>query len=341
MARAIEFDLLTMGRSNVDLYSQDLGAPFEEITGFDASVGGSPTNIAIAASRLGLKTALLTAVGEDRTGDFVLGYLAREGVETAFSPRKPQGHTSLAILGIQPPDHFPLVFYRQNPADMYLNIDDVLAAPIPHSRAMLLSGTALSRGSAREATLKAAEIAVRHNIPVFLDIDLRPDQWDHPLTCGVVTRTLLPRVDVLIGTEEEYFAVLAPDPARVMQGKTLSAKDRTNLQGHLGMLFQENPGLAVAIVKRGKRGASIFKKGQGEVVVPAFRVEIVNTVGAGDAFAGGLVYGWCQGWDWERSVRMANACGAIVVTRHGCAAAMPRLAEALAFIESNGEVWNT
>src|SRR5581483_3710905 len=120
------YDLLTMGRSSIDLYSADIGAPFVEIGGFHAYVGGCPTNISVGTRRLGLRPALLTAVGTDPVGDFILHFLEREGVETRFIPRKPGRRTSAVVLGIEPPDRFPLVFYRDNCADIELSIDDVL-----------------------------------------------------------------------------------------------------------------------------------------------------------------------------------------------------------------------
>src|SRR6266487_6978017 len=135
------FDLITMGRSSIDLYANEVGAPFVDIKSFAAYVGGSPTNIAVGAQRLGLKTAVLTAVGEDPVADFILTFLNKEGVETKFIPHKPGTRTSAVVLGIEPPDKFPLVYYRDNCADIALNIDDVLAAPVATSRALLISGT--------------------------------------------------------------------------------------------------------------------------------------------------------------------------------------------------------
>jgi len=135
------FDLITMGRSSIDLYANDIGAPFEEITSFAAYVGGSPTNIAVGARRLGLTVAVLTAVGEDKVGDFILKFLRDEGVETRYIPRRPGARSSAVILGIEPPDRFPLVYYRDNAADIQLTIDDVLATPIAEAGALELSGT--------------------------------------------------------------------------------------------------------------------------------------------------------------------------------------------------------
>src|ERR671930_332621 len=165
-----------MGRSSIDLYSNDIGAPFPEITSFAAYVGGSPTNISVGARRLGLRTALLTGLGEDPVGDFVLAFLEAEGVETRYIPRKPGRRTSAVLLGIEPPDRFPLVFYRDNCADIALTTDDALAAPLDRTRALLITGTGLSREPSRSATLFAAERARAAGATVFLDVDFRPDQ---------------------------------------------------------------------------------------------------------------------------------------------------------------------
>src|SRR6266576_2702435 len=171
------FDILLMGRSSIDLYANDIGAPFPEIKSFAAYVGGCPTNISVGTRRLGLRSALLIAIGEDPVGDFILNFLEREGVVTSFIPRKPGRRTSAVILGIEPPDKFPLVFYRDNCADIQLTIDDVLAAPINQSRALLISGTGLSREPSRSATIFAAEQARNSGTRVVLDLDFRPDQW--------------------------------------------------------------------------------------------------------------------------------------------------------------------
>ena len=152
------YDLVAMGRSSIDLYANEVGAPFTEIGSFAAYVGGCPTNIAVGATRLGLRAALLTAVGADAVGEFITAFLRREGVETAFIPTKAGRRSSAVVLGIEPPDRFPLTYYRDNCADIELTIDDVLAAPIARSKALLISGTGLSKEPSRSATLFAAEL---------------------------------------------------------------------------------------------------------------------------------------------------------------------------------------
>ena len=331
------YDLVTMGRSSIDLYSNDIGAPFEQIGSFAAYVGGSPTNIATGAARLGLKVALLTAVGEDKVGDFILHFLKHEGIETRFIPRKREGRSSAVLLGIEK-DRFPLVFYRDAAADMLLDIDDVAAAPIAEARALEIGGTNLSREPSRSATFHAAEVARRAGTEVIFDLDFRADQWRDPRAYGVNVRALLPLVDVAIGTEEEFNAAMVTDPSDiVVRDQQVSAPEiRGDLDQNLARMLAFPHGPAVLAVKRGADGVTLHLRSREVIRAPGFPVEVMNVLGAGDAFAAGFIYGRLQGWDLYRSARMGNACGAIVVTRHGCANFMGRLDEVLAFAEKGG-----
>ena len=335
--RPYSYDLLTMGRSSINLYSNDIGAPFPEIKSFAAYVGGCPTNISVGGRRLGLSTALLTAVGDDPVGDFVLAFLNDEGVETRFIPRKPGHRTSAVLLGIEPPDRFPLVFYRDNCADMELTIDDVLRAPLADSGALLITGTGLSREPTRSATMFAAERARARGTTVLLDIDFRADQWNDPRAFGVAVRSVLPWVDTSIGTEEEVkAAALAEASVSIEAAQISDPRVEGDVAAAVELLLQSNADLRALVVKRGSEGARVFLPG-GEVIhAPPFPVEVRNILGAGDAFASGFVHGYVKGWDWYKAARMGNACGAIVATRHGCANFMPYEDEALKFIEDRG-----
>ena len=333
---SVQFDLITMGRSSIDLYSNDVGSSFVEITSFAAYVGGSPTNIAVGAQRLNVKTALLTAVGNDPVGDFILHFLNNEGVETRYIPRKSTARSSAAVLGIEPPDKFPLVFYRDNAADIQLTIDDVIATPVEHSRAFEFAGTNLSKEPSRSATFLAVEQARRGNATIFFDLDFRANQWHDVRAFGVNARAVLRNVDVAMGTEEEILAAMLTDPAQLnIKHSQISAPEITgNLDSAIQNILALGP--ATLVVKRGAKGATIFQKGQPSLDVPGFPVEIYNILGAGDAFASGLIYGYLKGWDWYKAARVGNACGAIVVTRHGCANFMPYEDEASKFIEERG-----
>jgi 5-dehydro-2-deoxygluconokinase len=312
------YDVLCMGRSSIDLYANDIGAPFEEITGFAALVGGCPTNISVGTRRLGLKSALLTAVGNDKVGDFILNFLRKEGVETKYTPTKNGRRTSAVLLGIQPPDKFPLIYYRDNNADIELNIDDVLAAPVADSRLLLISGTGLSKEPSRSATQFAAELARSTDTEVVLDLDYRADLWHDPRAFGMTIRITLPLVDIAIGTETEI----------------LAATGAGNAEAAVACLLE---GVRKAVVyKRGEEGSSVYTKDGKVYHARPFKITVLNVLGAGDAYASGFIYGHLQGWDWAKSARMGNATGAIVVTRQGCANDMPTLPEALDLIESQG-----
>src|SRR6266566_720703 len=185
------YDVITMGRSSIDLYSNDIGAPFVEITSFAAYVGGCPTNISVGTRRLGVRSALLTAIGDDQVGNFIVHFLQREGVETRFIPRKPGYRSSAVLLGIEPPDRFPLTYYREKAADIQLSIDDVLATPIAQSRVLLIAGTNLSKEPSRSATLFAAETARQAGTTVALDIGVarpRPTRASPETRCRWLMR---------------------------------------------------------------------------------------------------------------------------------------------------------
>ena len=334
------YDTLHMGRSCIDLYSNDVGAPFAEITSFAAYVGGSPTNISVGARRLGLKTALLTGLGQDPVGEFVLKFLQDEGVETQFSPHKPGHHTSAVILGIEPPDKFPLVYYRDNCADIQLTIDDVLAAPVADSCIFQFAGTNLSKDPSRSATIFGAELAQQVGTEVVLDIDFRPDQWHDPRAFGVAIRSSLRWVDVVIGTEDEINAAMLSDVSQMRL--TSSQVSDTRVSGDIETAIERLLALGpkALLQKRGEEGVRVHLREEDgsrtQIDVPGFPVTVYNILGAGDAFAAGFLYGRVQGWSWYESARIGNACGAIVVTKHGCANFMPTLPEVEKFVEEYG-----
>lgn len=307
-----------------------------DITSFAAYVGGSPTNISVGARRLGLNTALLTAVGIDPVGDFILNFLNKEGVNTQYIPRKPGTRTSAVVLGIEPPDKFPLVYYRDNCADNNMNIDDVLAAPITDAQVFQFAGTNLSKEPSRSATLFAAETARMAGAKVVLDIDFRPDQWHDPRAFGVSIRSALRLVDVVIGTVDEINGAMLTDTRQM--SLTHSQVSDTKVGGDTESAIQSLLALGpeVLLEKRGEHGVRIHTR-SGEVTdVPGFPVEIYNILGAGDAFGAGFLYGYVKGWSLYKSARLGNACGAIVVTKHGCANFMPTLPEVEAFVVPYG-----
>jgi 5-dehydro-2-deoxygluconokinase len=290
-----------------------------EVTSFNAYVGGCPTNISVGTRRLGLRTALLTAVGDDEVGDFVLRFLDREQVDTRFIPRKAGRRTSAVILSIQPPDRFPLTFYREGCADRELTIADVDRAPLNETAIAVLTGTGLSHEPGRSATRHAAVRARSANARIMVDIDYRPDQWTAPCTFRDQIQGLLAHAHVALGTEEEVRAAthddLDPDDAA------------TQLLAS---------GLEAVVLKKGANGSTVYMAGGSRIDIPPFPVTVLNVLGAGDAFASGFIYGLRQGWTLARAARAGNAAGAILVTRHGCANFMPTWGDVETFVAAHG-----
>ncbi|NBC26589.1 MAG: 5-dehydro-2-deoxygluconokinase [Bacteroidetes bacterium] len=283
-----------MGRSCIDLYSNDIGAPFEEITGFSAFVGGCPTNISTAARRLGVKSSLFTGVGEDPVGDFILHFLDNEGIDRRYTVRKP-------------------------------------------GKALLISGTGLSLDPSRSATAYAAEVASENGVAVFLDVDFRADQWPDVQTFGAAVRSVLPSVDYVIGTDTEIKAAAykGSGKAEIEHSQVNESTVEADLLESIHTLLGKGP--KRLFQKSGTDGCFIFEQGGGEKIhVPGFPVEVVNTLGAGDGFAGGLMYGFLNGWEWYKAARFANACGAYLVTQHGCANFMPTQDDIQTFLNNHG-----
>jgi 5-dehydro-2-deoxygluconokinase len=319
-AASKRLDVLAMGRCGVDFYSNDIGQPLKHARSFNVYVGGCPTNVAVGTRRLGLRSALLTRIGTEPMGDFISTFLEAEGVDLGAVVRDPAHLCGLVVLGIEPPDHFPLTFYRSECADIHLNLDDVAAAPLEDAHVLFVSGTGLSREPSLSATLAAVERAQAAGGAVMLDLDYRPTLWDDPRAFGPTLRHVLATVDLAVGTEEEILAAASDDDVERATRRLL------RVGGHLQAL----------VVKRGQRGSTVFTADGQRLDAPPYEVQVLNVLGAGDAFVSGFLYGYRHGWDWRRCARFGNATGAIVVTRHACANDMPYEQEALAFAAQGG-----
>ncbi|MEO5669281.1 MAG: 5-dehydro-2-deoxygluconokinase [Ramlibacter sp.] len=327
-------DLICMGRAAVDLYGEQIGGRLEDMQSFSKYLGGSPANTAVGLARLGLKPAMLTRVGDEHNGRFVRETLAAEGVDVGHVKTDAKRLTALVFLGIRDRETFPLVFYRDNCADMALGVEDFDGAFIASATGLLVSGTHLSQPRTYEACRRAMTLARTTGTRVVLDIDYRPVLWG--LTSpGMGEQRFVPsdRVsshlqiviadcDLVVGTEEEiHIAGASTD--------TLEALKR------LRELTK-----ATLVVKRGPMGCVVFDAAipddleQG-LQGPGFPVEVFNVLGAGDAFMAGFLRGWLKGEALQQCCAWANACGAIVVSRHGCAPAMASWQE-LQYFLANG-----
>jgi 5-dehydro-2-deoxygluconokinase len=327
-----DLDVICIGRAAVDLYGEQIGGRLEDMRTFAKYVGGSPTNTAIGASRLGLKAGLISRVGDEHNGRFVRETLQAEGVDVACLRTDPTRLTALVFLGIRDADTFPLIFYRERCADMGLTVDDIDAAYLARARAVLISGTHLSHPDTRAACIKAMKLARSLGKRVVLDIDYRPVLWgltspglgeQRFVSSAKVTEQLqavLADCDLIVGTEEEI---------HIAGGSTDSRGAVEAIRG---------VSRALIVMKRGPMGCVAFDGPipadiERSVKGPGFPVEVFNVLGAGDAFMAGLLRGWVRGEPLQQALRYANACGAIVVSRHGCAPAMPSWTELQLFFE--------
>ena len=315
-------DLITIGRSSVDLYGAQIGGRLEDMGSFDKYIGGSPTNIACGTSRLGLRSAVITGVGDEHMGRFIIEQLQREGVETSGVKIDPDRLTALVLLGIRDEEQFPLIFYRENCADMGLCEDNIDPDFIRSARAVVATGTHLSNPQVEAATIKALNIARDAGLQTALDIDYRPNLWgvaghgdgeSRFVESDAVTQklqTTLHLFDLIVGTEEEF---------HIAGGSTNTIEALRAVRG---------VSAATLVCKRGAAGAVAFtgdipdSLDAGEAG-PGFPIEVFNVLGAGDGFMSGLLKGWLDGETWPVALKYANACGAFAVSRHGCTPAYP------------------
>jgi 5-dehydro-2-deoxygluconokinase len=324
-------DVITIGRSSVDLYGAQIGGRLEDMGSFQKYIGGSPTNMAAGMARLGLKSALITRVGDEHMGRFIREELVREGVDVQGVKTDPERLTALVLLGIRDDKQFPLIFYRENCADMALCEDDIDEGFIASSRAVIATGTHLSNPRTEAAVLKALRLARQHGAQTALDIDYRPNLWglaghgageERFIESAKVTAKLqatLHLFDLIVGTEEEF---------HIAGGTTDTIAALRAVRG---------VSKATLVCKRGPMGATAFtgvipdSLDEGESG-PGFPIEVFNVLGAGDGFMSGLTKGWLDGEPWPVALTYANACGAFAVSRHGCTPAYPSWEELQFFL---------
>ena len=345
MAPAPRLDVITIGRSSVDLYGQQVGGRLEDMATFSKAVGGCPTNIAIGTARLGLKSGLITRVGDEHMGRFIREQCAREGVDVAGIRTDPVRLTSLVLLGIRDEKTFPLIFYRDNCADSALDEGDIDPAYVESARAILVSGTHFARANTAAAQLKAMRIARAAGRRIVFDIDYRPNLWglaghgageERYIKSNDVTKSLsaiLPQCDLIVGTEEEMMiAGGADDPLAALKAvRALSQSPSPEGRS------SERP-LATLVLKRGPMGCVVFPGAipnslEDGVKGPGFPVEVYNVLGAGDAFMSGFLRGWLRDEPLTTCCAYANANGAFAVSRLLCSAEYPTWAELSRFLE--------
>lgn len=302
------FDVLTIGRIGVDVYPLQSGVGLEDVTSFGKFLGGSPTNVAVAAHRYGLNTAVITKVGDDAFGRYLVQELARLGVDSRFVGKFADLMTPVVFCELFPPDDFPLYFYRNPSApDMQIEASELDLQAVKEARIFWFTVTGLSEEPSRSAHL-AALAARGKTRQTIADLDYRPMFWQSPAEARTEIDKIWGSVTVAVGNREECeVAVGETEPDRAADA-----------------LLER--GVEIAIVKQGPKG--VLAKTQDErVEVPPYFVDVVNGLGAGDSFGGALCYGLTKGWPLEQMLQFANVAGAIVASRLECSTAMPTEAE--------------
>ncbi|WHM38670.1 5-dehydro-2-deoxygluconokinase [Streptomyces sp. BPTC-684] len=311
---AVPYDVITMGRIGVDLYPLQTGVPLSRVTSFGKFLGGSPSNVAVAAARLGRRTAVITGTGEDPFGEYLRAELGEFGVDARWVKSVPGLATPITFCEIFPPDDFPLYFYREPKApDLELYEADLDLDAIRAARIFWVTGTGLSVEPSRSTTLAALAARARTGTTVF-DLDWRPafwkgTAWGDATEARSYYREALRHATVAVGNLDE---------CEVATGER---------EPHAAARALLALGVRLAVVKQGPEGVLAVHRDGSVAEVPPVPVEVVNGLGAGDAFGGALCHGLLAGWDTERLMRYANAAGAIVASRLACSSAMPYPAE--------------
>jgi 5-dehydro-2-deoxygluconokinase len=312
--------IYAMGRAIVDLYAEQINVTLPEVKTFRKYVGGSSANTAVGMARMGNRVGLIARVGSDPMAEYIIHQLAAEGVDVNMVQQDPAVDTGLAFAALFPPGDSKVWFCGVPNANGHLSLEGFSLEMFDRVRVVVVAGTIFAQEPGRSTALKLLEMARQQNVVVVLDVDWRPMFWPRKDEVDAVLSMALQRTTVVLANEPELELVgHTSDP--------VAASERLL-----------NQGVSEVVAKRGDEGSWYFTRSE-TVHVPAFEVSVMNTLGAGDAFAAGYIHGYVAGWPPKRRLEWANACGAIVVTRHSCSEAMPTLEEVQQFLDGkSGEV---
>lgn len=319
-------DLIGLGRLCIDLNANEINRPLEETVTFTKYLGGSPANIAVAVSRLGLRTGFIGKVSNDALGRYIMQYLRKQNINTDHISTDNTGAvTGLSITEIKSPTDCSILMYRDNAADLQLDPSEINEAYIKQARAILVSGTALAASPSREAVLLAVEWARKYNVVVFFDIDYRGYTWKSKTETAVYCRLIAEKSDILLGGREEF------DILESVEGP-LRSDDRYTA----GTWFRHHA--QIVLVKHGAKGSVAFTRDGQVFPAGTFPATPVKTFGAGDAFAGAFIYSLMQGWSIDRCQQYGSAAASIVVSSHSCSDAMPTVKQIQDVVEGRVQI---
>lgn len=317
------FDLIGLGRLCIDLNANEINRPMEETRTFTKYVGGSPANIAIGAARLGLNSGFIGKVSNDQMGRFIIQYLKDNQIDTTRIAVDQTGAvTGLAFTEIKSPKECSILMYRDNVADLRLEPSDVSEEYIKQAKALLISGTALAASPSREAVFLALEYARKHDVVVFFDLDYRPFSWKSSAEPAIYYSLAAEKSDVIIGTREEF---------DLMEQFTSHAKSNDEVTASRWFGYHAK----IVVIKHGQNGSIAYTKAGDVYKGSIFKTKVLKTFGAGDSYASAFIYGLMQGWDIEKSMEFGSASASIVISKHSCSDAMPKVEEITEFISNS------
>ncbi|ASN04333.1 5-dehydro-2-deoxygluconokinase [Virgibacillus necropolis] len=316
------YDIIAIGRACIDLNAAEYNRPMEETMTFSKYVGGSPANIAIGCSKLGLKVGFIGKIPDDQHGNFIKKYMADAGINTSNMVIDKEGHKAgLTFTEIKSPEECSILMYREKAADLYLNPSEVHEEYIKQAKVLLVSGTALAQSPSREAAIKAVGLARKNDVKVIFELDYRPYTWKSKEETAVYYSLIAEQADIVIGTRDEYDTM-----ENLEEGMGENQKS-------VNFLFKHRPGLLV--IKHGVEGSYAYTRAGDVFRGHAYKSRVLKTFGAGDSYASALLYALIRGKDIETALKFGSASAAIVVSKHSSSEAMPTVDEIEQLISEN------
>jgi 5-dehydro-2-deoxygluconokinase len=321
-------DFVALGRLCIDLNANEINRPMEETMTFTKYVGGSPANICIGMSRLGMKTGFVGKVAHDQMGRFIVSYLQRNGIDTSNVVTDHTGAvTGLAFTEIKSPTDCSILMYRDNVADLLLEAGEVLEDYIAKAKVLLISGTALAQSPSREAVFQSLDYAQKHGATIVFDLDYRPYTWKSKEETAVYYNLAAEKCNVIIGTREEFDMMEA-----------FEKENKHDDQKTAGKWFDFSA--QIVVIKHGKDGSIAYTRDGKSHTAAIFPAKVIKTFGAGDSYAAGFLYGLMNEWSVEKSMEFGSAAASIVISSHSCSDAMPTVEQVVDYMTKckNGEI---
>lgn len=316
-------DFVAMGRLCIDLNANEINRPMEETRTFTKYVGGSPANIAIGMSRLGMKTGFIGRVADDQMGRFIRNYLKENDIDQSSVVTDQSGSvTGLAFTEIKSPTDCSILLYRDNVADLKVEPNDVKEAYLKQTKSFLISGTALAKSPSREAIFLALEYARKHDVVTFFDLDYRPYTWTSPEETAIYYNLAAEKCDVIIGTREEF---------DMMERFEHNPHHDDQVTAQKWFDYQAK----IVVIKHGQDGSIAYTNKGEQFEGTIFPAKVLKTFGAGDSYAAGFIYGLMQGWEIPQAMEFGAAAAAIVISSHSCSDAMPTVEQVQGYIEKH------